>query len=165
MPLALLVTLLLNNRVYYAHFASVVRMEEFASKMIDTFEVLRTIKIFGAERRYQQVLEEKFNSLVKARCVMRKSQAFPATWGWLLAALITGGILWYGGSRVIAGQITAGQLLVLFGMASFYLIPVQRFPEYAPRDPHFVDRSGAAGRDPSAPGRTGRALIAAVGAR
>jgi ABC-type multidrug transport system fused ATPase/permease subunit len=30
---------------------------------------------------------------------------------------------------VLAGAITAGELLVLFGMVTFYLIPVQRFPE------------------------------------
>jgi ATP-binding cassette subfamily B protein len=127
-PMILIVMLMLNNRVYSAQLASAVYMEEFGAQMVDTFDALRTIKIFAAEQRYNQLLEAKFNKLVKARFDTRKTMALPAAWGWLVTALITGGILWYGSANVLAGHITIGQLLVLFGMVSFYLTPVQRFP-------------------------------------
>ncbi|HLZ56977.1 MAG TPA: peptidase domain-containing ABC transporter [Ktedonosporobacter sp.] len=128
LPLILIATLLLNTRVYEAQLAWVVGLEELGAQIIGTFNALRTIKIFTAERRYQQLLETRMNTLINARFEMRKIMALPAAWGWLVASLITGGILWYGGGLVLAGQITPGQLLVLFGMVSFYLVPVQRLP-------------------------------------
>jgi len=125
-PLALIVTLMLNNRVNEAQLAWAAGLEELGAQIIGTFDALRTIKIFTAEHRYQQLLGTKLDALIKARFDLRKAMALPAAWGWLVASLITGGILWYGGSRVLVGQITSGQLLVLFGMVSFYLVPVQR---------------------------------------
>jgi ABC-type bacteriocin/lantibiotic exporter with double-glycine peptidase domain len=128
-PLILLVMLLLNDRVYNAQLASLVRMEGLASHMIDVFEGLRTIKVFAAEERYRGVLAEKLDRYAEARRDDRVAMALPTAWSLLATSLITAGILWYGGGRVLAGGITAGELLVLFGMVTFYLNPVQRFPE------------------------------------
>src|SRR3712207_8873449 len=56
-----------------------------------------------------------------------RSTLFPYT-TLFRSSLVMAGILWYGSHRVLSGQMTAGGLLVLFGMVAFYLTPVQRFP-------------------------------------
>jgi ABC-type bacteriocin/lantibiotic exporter with double-glycine peptidase domain len=127
-PLILGVIVLLNDRAYDTQLASLVRLEEFGSHMVDTFDGLRTIKTFSAEEKYEQLLAGKLGQLARARFDNRLALALPTAWSLLATSLITAVILWYGSSRVLAGQITAGDLMVLFGMVTFYLIPVQRFP-------------------------------------
>jgi ATP-binding cassette subfamily B protein len=128
-PLVLLVTLLMNDRVYRSQFSWMVRMEQFTASMIDTFDAIRSIRIFAAEPRYQGLLEDRLWDLTHARRANRVARALPTAWSWLAGSTIVVAILWYGGGRVLDGQITAGQLLVLFGMVTFYLVPVQRFPD------------------------------------
>ena len=127
-PLVLLGTLLLNERVRATQLNAMVRQEEFGAQMVDTFDALRTIKIFSAEGRYQALLEERLDALARARRDNRTAIALPTAWSWLATSLITAGILWYGSHRVLNGEMTAGGLLVLFGMIAFYLTPIQRFP-------------------------------------
>jgi ABC-type bacteriocin/lantibiotic exporter with double-glycine peptidase domain len=128
-PLVLLVTILMNDRVYLTQFGWMVRMEQFTAGMIDTFDAVRSIKVFGAERRYQRQLEARLEELTGARRDNRVARALPAAWSWLASSIIVVAVLWYGSTRVLDGQITAGQLLVIFGMVTFYLVPVQRFPD------------------------------------
>jgi ABC-type multidrug transport system fused ATPase/permease subunit len=66
--------------------------------------------------------------VVDARYRSRIALALPTTWSMLATALVTSSILWYGSVRVMAGAITTGDLIVLFGMLAFYLNPVQRLP-------------------------------------
>jgi ABC-type bacteriocin/lantibiotic exporter with double-glycine peptidase domain len=127
-PLILVATVMLNERVQATQLAAMVRQEEFGAQMIDTFDALRTIKIFSAEARYQQLLEARLGALARARRDIRIAMALPTAWSWLATSLVTAAILWYGSHRVLTGQMTAGGLLVLFGMMAFYLTPVQRFP-------------------------------------
>lgn len=127
-PLILLITLLLNHRVYTSQLAAMVRGEEFSAHMVDTFDGVRTIKVFSAEDRYQHLLSTKLDLLAEARYKNRTDLALPTAWSLFATSLVTAGLLWYASSRVLSGHITVGEMLVLFGMVSFYLIPVQRFP-------------------------------------
>lgn len=127
-PLVLVVMFLLDGRVYTSQLASIVQMEDFGAQLLDTFDALQTVKTFSAEARYQHLLSAKLDKMVKARFQNRLDMALPNAWSLFAAALITAAILWYGSSRVLAGQMTTGEMLVLFGMVSFYLLPVQRFP-------------------------------------
>ncbi|HEY7034072.1 MAG TPA: peptidase domain-containing ABC transporter [Thermomicrobiales bacterium] len=127
-PLILIATVVLNERVQATQLAAMVRQEEFGSQMVDTFDALRTIKIFSAEGRYQRALEARLDALTRARRENRVAMALPIAWSWLATSLVTAAILWYGSHAVLTGRMTAGDLLVLFGMMAFYLTPVQRFP-------------------------------------
>ncbi|HEY0739516.1 MAG TPA: peptidase domain-containing ABC transporter [Herpetosiphonaceae bacterium] len=127
-PLILMIIMALNDRVYNSQLTSMVRGEEFGGHMIDTFEGLRTIKIFSAEERYQRLLERKLDLLVSARYDNRIVTAMPATWSMLATSLVTACVLWYGSAQVMAARMTIGELIVLFGMVAFYLNPVQRLP-------------------------------------
>lgn len=127
-PVILIITLILNDRVYTSQLTAMVRMEEFSAHMVDTFDNLRTIKVFSAEHRYQNLLSTKLDVFANARYKNRIDMALPTAWSLFGTSLVTATLLWYASSRVLSGNITVGELLVLFGMVSFYLIPVQRFP-------------------------------------
>jgi ABC-type bacteriocin/lantibiotic exporter with double-glycine peptidase domain len=124
----LVIIMALNGRAYNSQLTSMVRGEEFGGHMIDAFDGLRTIKIFSAEKRYQGLLKSKLSNLVAARYDNRIAMGLPTTWSMLATSLVTASMLWYGSSQVMAGQMTLGQLIVLFGMVAFYLNPVQRLP-------------------------------------
>lgn len=127
-PLILLVMAVLNDKVYDAQLNSLIRSDELAAHLIGFFDGIRTIKIFSAEERYKQLLKSKFEDLVRARYESRTAVIIPNVWGLLTTSLVIAGVLWYGGTRVLAGGITAGELVVIFGMVAFYLNPVQRLP-------------------------------------
>lgn len=127
-PLMLGVIVLLNERAQQTQLLMLARMETFAGQMMDLFQGLRTIKTFSAEERYRDFLNDKLDSLVAARYANRTALILPNTWSTLATALISALILWYGSARVLAGQLTPGDLIVLFGMVAFYLGPVQRLP-------------------------------------
>lgn len=127
-PLIVVIMISLNDRVYNAQLTSFVRGEEFGGHLIDTFDNARTIKIFSAEARFRQILDDRLDKLVDARYAQRFALALPATWSMLATSLVTAGILWYGSTQVIAGALSLGELIVLFGMVAFYLSPVQRLP-------------------------------------
>jgi ATP-binding cassette subfamily B protein len=127
-PLLLLGMLALNDRVHNAQFAMMVRMEEFGALMVDSFDALRTIKVFSAEDRFQNELQTRLQHLSDARHENRVALALPTAWSVLVTSLVAATVLWYGGSRTLSHELTAGDLVVLFGMVTFCLIPVQRFP-------------------------------------
>ncbi|MBA3468670.1 MAG: peptidase domain-containing ABC transporter [Herpetosiphonaceae bacterium] len=127
-PLVWLVLFTLNGRVYTSQLASMVRLEEFAAYMVDVFECIRTVKVFGAEAEYKQLLNEKLETFTKARMQSRIDIALPSAWSMFATSFIMASILWYGSRQVFIGTMTPGELIVLFGMVAFYLNPIQRLP-------------------------------------
>lgn len=127
-PVILLVMVALNDKVYDAQLNSIIHSDELAGHLIGFFDGIRTIKIFSAEERYRRLLKSKFDDLVRARYESRTAVIIPNVWGLLTTSLVIAGVLWYGSTRVMAGGITAGELVVIFGMVAFYLNPVQRLP-------------------------------------
>ncbi|KPL91683.1 peptidase domain-containing ABC transporter [Herpetosiphon geysericola] len=128
LPLVWFVLFSLNDRVYNVQLSSIIHMEEFTSHMVDVFDCVRTIKVFGAEEQYKALLNEKLANFTKSRMDSRINIALPSAWSVLATSLITASILWYGSSQVFAGSMTPGELVVLFGMVAFYLQPIQRLP-------------------------------------
>ncbi|WP_164689630.1 peptidase domain-containing ABC transporter [Herpetosiphon llansteffanensis] len=128
LPLVWFVLFSLNDRVYNVQLSSIIHMEEFTSHMVDVFDCIRTIKVFGAEEQYKTLLNEKLANFTKSRMDSRINIALPSAWSVLATSLITASILWYGSSQVFAGSMTPGELVVLFGMVAFYLQPIQRLP-------------------------------------
>lgn len=127
-PLIAVILLLLNGRVYTTQLLSLGRNDDFHAYLMDTFDGVRTIKTFGAEQRYEALLLHKLQEVTTARYQSRLALALPTTWSVLATASVTSALLWYGSMRVLAGEITTGDLVVLFGMLAFYLTPVQRLP-------------------------------------
>jgi ABC-type bacteriocin/lantibiotic exporter with double-glycine peptidase domain len=127
-PLILGGMVLLNDKIYDAQLKAIVHSDDLAGHLVGVFDGIRNIKVFSAEERYKRFLNEKFDELTRARYESRVAMMFPVLWGMFAASIVISGVLWYGGTRILAGQITAGELIVIFGMIIFYLNPVQRFP-------------------------------------
>lgn len=79
-PLILTITLLLNHRVSTSQLAAMVCGEEFGAHMVDTFDGVRTIKVFSAEQRYQHLLSTKLGLPAEARYKNRTDLALPTAW-------------------------------------------------------------------------------------
>ncbi|OJH34581.1 peptidase domain-containing ABC transporter [Cystobacter ferrugineus] len=128
LPPVLLGTFFLSERVRSAQLDSMTQGDEFAGRLLEVFEGIRVIKISSAEKGYSQLLLDKFDTLVKARHELRVAMLLPLLWSMLTSTLVIGAVLWYGGTRVLAQHISAGELLVIFGMVALHLNPLQRLP-------------------------------------
>lgn len=127
-PLLVTAMFLLNEKAYETQLNTMMRADDLAGHMVGFFDGLRTIKIHQAEGRYQQILIDKLRDMTHARYESRRALIAPTVCGMLITSVVIAVMLWYGSSRVIAGTLTAGQLIVIFGLVAFYLNPAQRLP-------------------------------------
>lgn len=127
-PVILLVMFLLNEKAYDTQLNTMLRADELASQMVGFFDGLRTVKVYQAENRYRDVLVNKLREMTKARYDSRLAMITPTVWSMLITSIVIAVMLWYGSARVIAGTLTIGQLIVIFGLVAFYLNPAQRLP-------------------------------------
>ena len=127
-PLLLTTMFLLNERAYETQLNALLRADDLAGHMVGFFDGLRTIKIHQAEGRYRQILIDKLHDMTRARYESRCALIAPTVCGMLITSVVIAVMLWHGSSRVMAGTLTAGQLIVIFGLVAFYLNPAQRLP-------------------------------------
>ena len=66
--------------------------------------------------------------LAESQRAQRIALAVPAALSALLFASLAGLVLWWLGSNVIAGNATAGDLVLVVGTISLFLGPAQQFP-------------------------------------
>ncbi|MET0405177.1 MAG: peptidase domain-containing ABC transporter [Cystobacter sp.] len=127
-PPVLLGTFLLSERVRSAQLDAITQGDEFAGRLLEVFEGIRVIKIASAEKGYSRLLLDRYDTLTKARHELRVAMLLPLLWSMVTSTLVIGAVLWYGGARVLAQHISAGELLVVFGMVALHLNPLQRLP-------------------------------------
>ena len=127
-PLIVVVLFLLNNRVYTAQRTMLLRMEEMLTYLGNMLDGLRTIKVFSAEERHQELALEKLDMFVESRYNDRMTAALASVWVSATTALITAVVLVYSASRVLTSEITPGQMVFIFGMTAFFFNPIQRLP-------------------------------------
>lgn len=127
-PAIAIITLILNQRVYDTHLSMLLRADDLAGQMVGFLDGIRTIRAYSAEKRYCAVLLKKLQAVTEARYQNRLALLSPSVWGMFLTSLVTAAMLWYGSSAVFAGRLSVGQLIVVFGLAAFYLNPAQRLP-------------------------------------
>ncbi|PTL81321.1 peptidase domain-containing ABC transporter [Vitiosangium sp. GDMCC 1.1324] len=127
-PPILLGTFFLAERVRSAQLDTITHGDDFAGRLLEVFEGIRVIKIASAEKGYTRLLLDKFDTLVAARHELRVAMLLPLLWSMLTSTLVIGAVLWYGGARVLAHHISAGEFLVIFGMVALHLTPLQRLP-------------------------------------
>lgn len=127
-PPVLLGTSFLTERVRSAQLDTITHGDDFSGRLLEVFEGIRVIKIASAEKAYSKWLLDTFDQLTQARREHRVSMLLPLLWSMLTSTLVVGLVLWYGGTRVLAGTISPGELLVVFGMVVMNLNPIQRLP-------------------------------------
>jgi ATP-binding cassette, subfamily C, bacteriocin exporter len=99
---------------------------EVESQIVETIGAIQEIKAFRAEPRVQLKTEARFaemqNRLLDAQKLAGHSTAVSS----LFAGLSALGLLWFGGHQVIAGTMTAGQLMAFYTLLGTILGPVER---------------------------------------
>jgi ABC-type bacteriocin/lantibiotic exporter with double-glycine peptidase domain len=130
-PAIALITLLLNQNVYDSQLALILHTDDLAGQMVGFLDGIRTIRAYSAESRYAETLLKKMRAVAQARHQTRLAMLAPTAAGMFLTSFVTAIMLWFGSSAVLSGHMSVGQLIVVFGLAAFYLSPAQRLPSLA----------------------------------
>jgi len=99
---------------------------ELAAHMIEDISAVQTVKAFGAERLRSAAGEKRLVEFVQANFGLQMLGLSMTALGTLLTALMSIGLLWYGGHRVMAGALTTGQLMFCYSLILYMLEPLNR---------------------------------------
>jgi len=97
-----------------------------ASHLYEDVSGIETVKAFGAERRRSEQGEENLIRMVQTGFTVQKLSIAMGTIGGMVRGLAGLLILWYGGYRVMAGEITLGQLMFFNSMLAYMIQPLER---------------------------------------
>lgn len=117
------VALLMYVSAQYYHrrfLASQVQGARLNSAAQETFSGVRVVKTFGAEPRQREVFERESRAAMERTMDLARTMAFFHPLVGLVAGTGTLIVLWAGGRRIIAGEITLGTLVAF--MAFFGLL-------------------------------------------
>lgn len=128
LPLSWLIWHATRRRATNAQHHVWMSMERFTSRTVDTFVELRSVRLSGSTDRFVDGLVEDFDALAESQRAQRIALAVPAALSALLFAALAGLVLWWLGGNVIAGEATAGDLVLVVGTISLFLGPAQQFP-------------------------------------
>lgn len=93
----------------------------------ETFAGIRVIKSFVREEFQQHLISDRLEGLRKANVRTNLVAVFSTVGTSLLTALSAAFVLWYGSRKVIAGQMTLGQVVAILSMFAFFYQPINEF--------------------------------------
>ena len=95
----------------------------------ETLSGVRVVRVFGQERRHERVFSElnDENRAANMTTVNLNAAYFPAVE--LLSALVTAGILLYGGLQAIQGDVTVGVLVAFIAALNNFFDPIQQLSQ------------------------------------
>ncbi len=104
-------------------------MEEqgaFSANLVEGITGVDTIKSFSLERERSQICELKLVKVIQSVFSLQMLGISMSTIGIVVNSAAGLAILWYGGHRVIAGELTVGQLLFFYTLLGYMLGPLER---------------------------------------
>jgi ATP-binding cassette subfamily B protein len=102
------------------------RVARLSSHLIEDVSGVETIKAFGAESERSEECESRLVGFVQSIFGMEMLGLRMSAAASFVTAIAGLAILWYGGHRVIAGEMTIGQLLFFYSMLATLLAPLER---------------------------------------
>ena len=95
----------------------------------ETLSGVRVVRVFGQERRHERVFSglNDENRAANMTTVNLNAAYFPAVE--LLSALVTAGILLYGGLQAIQGDVTVGVLVAFIAALNNFFDPIQQLSQ------------------------------------
>jgi ATP-binding cassette subfamily B protein len=95
----------------------------------ETLSGVRVVRVFGQERRHERVFSglNDENRAANMTTVNLNAAYFPAVE--LLSALVTAGILLYGGLQAIQGEVTVGVLVAFIAALNNFFDPIQQLSQ------------------------------------
>jgi ATP-binding cassette subfamily B protein len=135
-PLAVVATLfspLLIIAVLMHHPASKRRSRDamenaaqLSAHLVEDVSGVETIKAYGAQPARTEEGEQRLVRFIGSVFSLQKLNISMSTAGGLVSAAASLVILWYGGHRVIAGELTIGELMFFYTLLGYMLEPLQR---------------------------------------
>jgi ATP-binding cassette subfamily B protein len=97
-----------------------------AAHLVEDVSGVETVKAFGAERRRGEGCEARLVGFVRSVFALEMLGVGTGAASTLVTATAGVAVLWYGGHRVMAGELTVGQLLFFYSMLTSLLAPLER---------------------------------------
>jgi ATP-binding cassette subfamily B protein len=117
---------LLNRPMKRHQRKAMERNAEVEALMTETVGAIREIKAFRSESRAQLKTEARFAEMQQASLDAQMFSVYASTLSSMVVGVSTLALLWFGGHRVMDGQMTVGQLLAFYSMLGIVLEPIER---------------------------------------
>ena len=126
MPLCVIPATQLGRRIRNNTKSGLKRMGFLTGTLQESFSGIKVIKAFGQEENQIQEFKTENKQYYKylRKAIKYNSLTAPAVE--ILAALGGGGVVWYGVHRVLAGEMTQGQLFSIVAAIMMMFTPVKR---------------------------------------
>jgi ABC-type multidrug transport system fused ATPase/permease subunit len=112
-----------------AYRATREKVAQITAYLQETLSGVRVVRVFGQERRHERVFSDlnEENRAANMTTVNLNAAYFPAVE--LLSALVTGGILLYGGLQAVQGDVTVGVLVAFIAALNNFFDPIQQLSQ------------------------------------
>jgi ABC-type multidrug transport system fused ATPase/permease subunit len=112
-----------------AYRATREKVAQITAYLQETLSGVQVVRVFGQERRHEAVFSDlnEENRAANMKTVNLNAAYFPSVE--LLSALVTAGILLYGGLQAIEGDVTVGVLVAFIAALNNFFDPIQQLSQ------------------------------------
>jgi subfamily B ATP-binding cassette protein MsbA len=142
LPVAFLPIVVLGRKVRKVTTGSQIAMADLTSSLHETFIGNKIVKAFGMEEYEKKRFFGKNRKLFKLEMKRVRFQALSSPIMEIIGGVGAGIVIWYGGSKVIAGTITAGTFFSFMTAVLMFYAPVKKLSKL-----NITIQQGLAGAD------------------
>ncbi|MES0446847.1 MAG: ABC transporter ATP-binding protein, partial [Desulfobacterales bacterium] len=142
LPVAFLPIVVLGRKVRKVTTGSQMAMADLTSSLHETFVGNKIVKAFGMEEYEKKRFSGKNRKLFKLEMKKVRFQALSSPIMEIIGGVGAGIVIWYGGSKVIAGTITAGTFFSFMTAVLMFYAPVKKLSKL-----NIIIQQGLAGAD------------------
>jgi ATP-binding cassette subfamily B protein len=117
---------LLNKPMKRHQHAAMEKGARLEAEIVETIGAIREIKTFRAGPRLQMKMDARFGQMQDDIFQAQRWAGHATTISSIMAGLSATALFWFGGSEVIAGRTTIGQLMAFYSMLGTILGPIER---------------------------------------
>ena len=142
LPVAFLPIVVLGRKVRKVTTGSQIAMADLTSSLHETFIGNKIVKAFGMEEYEKKRFSGKNRKLFKLEMKKVRFQALSSPIMEIIGGVGAGIVIWYGGSKVIAGTITTGTFFSFMTAVLMFYAPVKKLSKL-----NITIQQGLAGAD------------------
>lgn len=106
--------------------AAMENWSQLSAHLIEDISGVQTIKAYTAERRRAEQGERRLVEFARSCLALQKLSVSIQSIGLLLTGLAGVVVLWFGGTRVVDGALTIGQLMFISSLLTYLMEPLNR---------------------------------------
>jgi ATP-binding cassette subfamily B protein len=117
---------LLNKPMKRHQRAAMEKGARLEAEIVETIGAIREIKTFRAGSRMQMKMDARFGQMQDDIFQAQRWAGHATTLSSVMAGLSAAAMFWFGGTEVVAGRTTIGQLMAFYTMLGTILAPIER---------------------------------------